>query len=479
MDRSLPTFSWAVAAVLMAVACGAVLPAQDWVPRQMSPSQHGPGVRLEPQVEASGSLSLAVRIEGQRQVLPVPFGVLTKSCKVDGGYLLAGISPSGSGLVVALERRGDQLALLPQSLSLESAVPFSLGMGSGLLVVWLADGRILAAEPADLWDFPSWNSFELVGHAAVKPNSFAEFASVQVPAKDRIRVQVNPRARHREFRLGTSGVWGEEGVAEPRHVGRLEVRVPVVIGGSNALRTNLAGPLFLSEEGVPAQQPLAQDAVQGQWVDWPSGVSDLLRADRRYRLLGAGIDGRWFYPVKLAGSAWATPGLRLSELRVHEHGVRIESGSATFHANLDVMDKAAARALGTRLVTVCSLAETPGATPDLVERGGRVWLVPTAIATLSQPVDPDLAGRSHALAMPVPLTRGRSAAGSWLHVQFLVRSATGDVVGATAVRSVPILPDAGTLWAPFEAARHDRSSLLWLERRIVDVEQYWLGMTGS
>lgn len=439
--------------------------AQDWVPRKMLPRSMGPDTRLRVVEEGEFDTRLEAKLDGRRLEVSVPLKPLVTASKVEGGFLLAGLSPSGEGQIVAVETQGDELVQLPPVLTTGSAVPFAVGMGSGLIVVWLADGRIVAAEQAGLGDLPAWSTFQLVGSRPVHRGMFAERAAIQVVDRVRIRVSAGPGSALITF-VQESEIWAEEGMPAVHRVPMLEVRSPVRVGQRNEFRARVHGPILLEEEGSDHRDPLPDAAPDARWLAFPAGLSDSLRADRRYRLIASGEQSAWFFPVMVRGTAWASEGAQIGAIRTHESGVRLESGSCTLHSRITLSEPP-----DQELSTVCLLSRSSAPLPTVVVREGRTWLVPEAVATLTQATKPQ--AKSYALATMVPLSRELMAAGTWMHVQIVARNAQGVVLGATEVRSVPVLPDVGSLWAEHEQRRRESADRLWAQHSVANVQQFW------
>lgn len=454
-------------AVILLVA--SVLPAQqgDGAGKvaQMLPTDLGPRLAVKAERAPGLGSTLHIRASGVAASVTLPYDPVTAAARIDDDILVAGVLPDGSCEYRSVTRTNGEWAVGGSGVAVGMSYVGKLSCKHGTLAMLLGDGSIVAAPCGGSADLPAWSDFESVGRAPFDVGKTMALAGLAVVSEGRIEAYSHPSNRP-AFVRQPSGDWlltlpsGESGPF-------LQIEKPARVGGVIRFRANVAGPVFLEEEGVTPSLPVAEEISSTAWTTLPQGISDTLRADRRYRLKSAGREGAWFYPAAIAGSAWSTDALRLEECRVWEGGVRIERGSVPFRTTIEIGPEFGSD----RIRKVAFVAISAQSTPPLAERGGHTWLVPDRALMAEKILGP---GRKiYALSVSVPLPEDPQFVHRWVHVQLLVVNADGSVLGATGVRSVVIEPNTGSYSLAQEQAGRGSAAAYWSANEIPNIAQSW------
>lgn len=120
---------------------------------------------------------------------------------------------------------------------------------------------------------------------------------------------------------------------------------------------------------------------------------------------------------------------------------------------------------------VALLTVSTNAAPTLAVRGNRTWLVPTRVLRVEKPLRADR--RAYALSVPVPLPEGQPSTRTWVHAQLVATGPDGAILGATGVRSVPILANQSDSTVAQEQAARNSASAYWATHEVQDVQAFW------
>ncbi|MBX3465155.1 MAG: hypothetical protein KF830_18465 [Planctomycetes bacterium] len=434
-------------------------------PPPMLPAPSG-NFAAEPTDDGS---TLRIRRRTDAAGVALPYCTITAAAwlgeRLGDEILVAGVRPDGGFEYRSVTFAGDAWTAAAQGAATFPAYVAQMSCAHGRLAVLLGDGSILTAPCLDAEDLPTEEEFERVGAASAGVRQHLQLSAVSVTAFDRIEVFQHPGHRP-AFVRQASGEWKYD-LERQEGLDVLEVETPARLPGRVRFRSTLAGPVVLAAEGTSWSVPVADGPTADGWGVLPADVSAALRAERRYRLQAQGRTGAWFHPAVITGEAWCVAGARLQECRVLESGVRAERGGVAFRTTLELEPGSAIGSVR----KVAFVAVSGASAPPVVERGGRTWLVPERALQVDRVL---AAGRTaFALAVPVPLPAAGAAEGQWVHVQLVVRSAAGTLLGATGVRSVPILRDEGTHTAAQEAAGRRAAADSWSAHGIAAVGPFW------
>lgn len=445
--------------ILNAVAICQVLPPSD-----MLPKMDVRVVTISPSTKA-----IEIREGTVRSLVAVPLGNITAAARVDGGYIIGGVAANGAGQVMAITQLNGSWTLQPTAIMTPS-YPIAAAMGSGWLAIWLSDGGVWAAACGAPTELPSWGLFQEVGMASGSELVRYPTATVQVVDHNCIRAH-RGGSYLRGFRLQPAGDWAPDRVASSLPRPFLEVRGAARIGEELQLRgAGVQGQIWLEEEAGSLCIPVSEGLSGSGMASVPGAVSQQMCPDKRYRLKGYGCEGIWFYPAAIRGSAWAVSGVRMAEMNANQSVVMQERGSAVFHSLL-TFDTAPSTA---RITTVCLFATSRSPLAPVVECNAKTWLIPDAAVALEQSTRAGL--RGYALAAPVPLARDSNMVGAWLHAQLVALDLDGKLLAATGVRSVVVLPDAGSRTAVEEGRSRNAATQVWERRSISALGQFWQGL---
>lgn len=396
--------------------------------------------------------------------IPIPLHALTIAVDVEGGYLVGGTTANGEGKVLAVHATEGRLTLGEATLTLPT-YPEALDLKHGRMALWLADGALLAADCAGLEAFPQLEQFERVGAHLTKMGS----KGIGVGADERIYVGFHMGKMI--FRRNNSGTWERDRERESpdpaKAAARIETQLPARIGSTILVRGAATSFAVLEEEGASVNLPVVLEPAAQGLVGLPAEVSRSLRADRKYRFRTATQQGDWFYPAAIHGAAWVENGMTLGEIHTSASFVTQEWGVAGLAATLGTSPGVTA----TRIHTVCLVAITQTSEAPIVDRGGRVWLQPTKISLCAQDCDRRIT--SYALVSSVPIERSAEAVGSWIHAQFAVLDQDHRLLGATGIRSLPVIADSGRITNAQEARSRSMAELFWSNHSVANVAEFW------
>ena len=431
----------------------------------MLPTELGPRLAVKAERTPGLGSTLHIRASGVAATVTLAYDPVTAATRIDDDILVAGVLPDGSCEYCSVTRTNGEWAVGGSGVAVGMSYVGKLSCKHGTLAMLLGDGSIVAAPCGGSADLPAWSDFEYVGRAPFDVGKTMALAGLAVVSEGRIEAYSHPSNRP-AFVRQPSGDWlltlpsGESGPF-------LQIENPARVGGVMRFRANVAGPVFLEDEGVTPSLPVAEETSSTSWIPLPQGVSDTLRADRRYRLKSATSEGAWFHPAAIAGSAWSTDGVRLEECRVWEGGVRLERGSVPFRTSLEITPPFRADSIR----KVAFVAITSQSAPLVAVRSGRTWLVPERVLMDEKRLD--AARTAYALSVAVPLPADRQFVGKWVHVQLAVLAADGTVLGATGVRSVVIEPDTGSYTPAQEQAGRGSAAGYWSDHEIPDAAARW------
>jgi len=458
-------FSTVVAAVVLANSSATGQGGSAIPPKEMLPERAQAQTWLTAKRLAQAGSELQVRRGDLVASLVVPYETITSAAALGADLIVAGVLPGGSGEYRSIARTQAGWTLATVGVAIPDTYPIRVSCTDGLLAMLLADGRVMAATCDGALDLPAWAEFELVGHVNSDLVRMRSLAGFTVLDANRIEVYANPASR-RCFERSQSGQW--EFVTHPLPV-RAAVRIeePARIGASIRYHCTASGPIFFEEEGGALPGLMIADHASPGTGYLPPELTQTLRADRRYRIRASGAVGAWFHPEAITGSVRHVAALGLQECRIWESGVRAERGAVPFRTTLEVKPGFTAD----RVRKLAFLAETAEPSPPVVERNGNTWLVPER-ALLAEKALP--AGRkAHVLAVSVPLPADRQTTERWLHFQFVVLATDGAVLGATGVRSVPIMPDRGDRTAAQEEAGRAAATAYWAANQVTAMHELW------
>lgn len=336
------------------------------------------------------------------------------------------------------------------------------------MALWLHDGRLFVSPWEDLAALPRFEDFELAGtQAYVDPT-----AGLTVLPNGKLSLGVGMGQRTTLQRTA-SGTWERVQPESSNRTSGFSVQQPARVGAPIELRGANSRYAVLEEQASGWSLPvLLEPTPLGTMVLSPE-VTRSLRADCRYRLHAVNQASSWFHPAAIRGAAWSNSGVELGELLVAEGFVTQERGAPTFHTSVHTPLGFAA----TKLLTVCLLTISHDPVPPVVERNGHTWLQPMRIATREQECQPRQ--RQHALAASVPIQRTEGAIGSWLHVQFALLDQDHRLLGATGVRSVPVLPDSGRFRPDQEERLRAWADRFWEQQRVEPIQSYWEALVAT
>lgn len=408
---------------------------------------------------AEGGSELRIRDDSHLATVPVPYSPVTAVAVIGEDLLVAGVLPSGDSEYRLVQHAGGEWELSPTARVIPGSYPLQMSWKDGLLAMLLSDGRVIAAPCSG--GVPDWGAFDLIGTAPSGVVRMGPLAGFNVLDATSIEVYAHPSHRPR-FELQPSGEWQfDRNVPKSRKL--LEVAKPARIGGEILYSSTSSGPIFLEEEGLGAVFTVSEEQPPSGRGAFPVGMSQMMRADRRYRLRANDVTGPWFYPAAITGRAWYAAGVTLEEVRVFEAGVRRECGAVSFRMTLDVLTTPAmATVFHVALLTISA-----DAAPPVTHQNDRTWLVPAQALMVEKPL---IAGRkSHALTASVPVPAAPEDPEKWIHIQFVVLAANGDKLGATGVRSVPIVANRGDGLAASEQERRAHATTQWATHGVGDV----------
>lgn len=442
-------------------------------PRPPLPRQLLNGVHVAVEWSPDGASVLRLRDGATRQDLPLASLRVTAVTAVADALLVGGVGADGLGTLCVVERVAGDWSAAGWAVPMPF-FPVSLAHRFGWLGALLADGRVVAApwlgreEPLDASDF------ELVGMAGAGTMDMVGLAAVAIEAEDRIDLFVHPAARTR-FQRSASGEWQRMGGPEAvrpalRIAGLPRMGNPIVVHLSA-----VEGPLFLEDEsGISTLIPSpASPSGLATTAVLPAEWTATLSADQRYRVRSAQAASSWFHPASITGSSWSASGVELQECRVFEAGVRVERGRIPFRTSVTIAPGNPVE----RLTMVALVAISSSPAPDIEQRGTRTWLRAQRIATVDAPLLPG--SRTRVLVVPVPLLRQPGVSGSWVHGQIAVLDPEGRLLGATGVRSVPVLPDRGAQLSEYELRQRAFAEGFWAQHGVGDAQAFREAFVGQ
>lgn len=437
------------------------------VARQMLPVSVSSGLTVRAARLPEGRSVLRIANRGEVASVQLPHAMTTAATGIGDDLLVAGVLPDGAWEYRSLTLHDGTWTVAEHGVRTFLCHVAKMSCKHGRLALLLGDGTIVSAPCDDVSDLPSWGEFEYVGMAPPQIRMAVGLAHFHVAALDRISIYAHPMPPRPAFVRQASGEWLFVQGEAPPAVDILRVEKPARIGSNIRFGNTTSGPVFLEEEGVQPWMPVTDEQPSAGWGLLPSGLSQGLRADTRYRLQANGKAGAWFYPAAIAGSVWFAQGLRLEEIRVLESGVRAERGSIALRTTLE-FDR---ESVPSRIHKAAFVAVSASAQPPIAIRGGRTWLVADQALSAEKQLQPRR--QVYALSVAVPLPEGQTQAGRWVHAQLLVIGEDGAVLGATGVRSVAILPNQGDRTVAQEQAGRVAARGYWAAHGIQDVQQFW------
>lgn len=416
--------------------------------------------------DAPGGTCLVENLVGATRKVVVALDCLTWADWTERQIFASGIS-DGLGKLVQIERTAVDLVVVASSDL--PATPVRLVVASEHIAVLGSDGTFWAAPRPALGDpMPPLSAWTLVAGDDVTHGSTAHPTFTLLQTLDKIGFSHHPPLTRTVWFEQSGESWQRVPSTTHPYSARLTVQVPVIVGRPLEYRTNVAGPVFLECAELGLIGRVDQVGTEPQFlVPEPVG-------GHRYRLVCQGTSSPWFSPLRVNGSSWARTGFALDEIGSQPDEARLERGTQIFSAHLTVQPD---QPLPERIVTVL-LVRAGGEAPQIETIGGHDWLRPDAALLVENATR--ARQRIYPLANSVPLVRGSQPVGSWVHAQLVALDQAGQILAATGISSVQILPDTGgNRIANFEERMREACLARWQAHGVPDVEAFWQALTNG
>lgn len=403
---------------------------------------------------AGGRTRVIYTRHASRSTLDLPVRTVTHCLANSSSLLLSCEENSGRGILIRLTL-DDGVLSSSASASTGERVPIKIATGGEFLGMLTSQGEIWVARDPGGTDLPDAEDWQRVASSVDVGIRIDRRTALGISADGRFVVQ-NDRIQ-RVFFQQDGGIWrridGPVATSPPRALIRMEQ--PVALNRSIRFWTNRAGPVFLESESSGILGTAIEDCSAGQWHELSAGFGAMLRPGQRYRLLGHEVASEWFSPALITGETVNVGGAFVSDIRGPGTWAIVERGLLTFRATITLP---AANPIST-LKTLGLVTWSDRAVPDVIEIGQHRWLHAASALLLEQGAGPGR--RTYSLAIPVPTIRHPAAVSSWVHGQILALDQDGQLLGATAIRSIPLRSEPGRVGAAHEEQVRAQASALW------------------